>query len=131
MGISKKILTIILSIGLLFAVSCGDKPTGSGTGGTDGGVDSELIAAYNGNFYKNGNDWFYINGVNIYKKNFASKPNPTDFTENDKIQNLKTSKQENVILYNNEYIFEFVENGVSVIDRTQGESSIPKFYNKV
>ena len=112
-------------------VSCGDRPTGSGTGGTDGGVDSELIAAYNGNFYKNGNDWFYINGVNIYKKNFASKPNPTDFTENDKIQNLKTSKQENVILYNNEYIFEFVENGVSVIDRTQGESSTPKFYNKV
>ena len=30
----KKILTIILSIGLLFLVSCGDRPTGSDTGRT-------------------------------------------------------------------------------------------------
>ena len=34
MRISKKILTIILSIGLLFLVSCGDRPTGSDTGRT-------------------------------------------------------------------------------------------------
>ena len=45
MRISKKILTIILSVGLLFAVSCGDKPTGSTTDGT---IPSE----HNGRTYK-------------------------------------------------------------------------------
>ena len=38
MGIStKKFLTIILSISLLFLVSCGDRPTGSDTGGSGKG----------------------------------------------------------------------------------------------
>ena len=40
MRISKKILTIILSIGLLVVISCGDRPTGSGD------VDNQINALF-------------------------------------------------------------------------------------
>ena len=44
MRISKKFLTIILSIGLLVMISCGDRPTGSTPGAGDGLVSSTPTA---------------------------------------------------------------------------------------
>ena len=44
----KKILIVALSLILLFAISCGDRPTGSTTDG--GGVSGTLPSKYNGNY---------------------------------------------------------------------------------
>ena len=83
----KKILTIILSISLLFAISCGDKPTGSDSGG------SVIPSDYRNRYYKSENPissssggtgygWLYINNDgNIQYAQSANKPTSTDFSE--------------------------------------------------
>ncbi len=53
----KKILTIILAISLLFAISCGDRPTGSTPGAGDGLVSSTPTAT--GSEVKNFADAIY------------------------------------------------------------------------
>ena len=83
----KKILTIILSISLLFAISCGDKPTGSDSGG------SVIPSDYRNRYYKSENPissssggtgygWLYINndGNIQYAQSGAEKPTSTDFS---------------------------------------------------
>ena len=81
----KKILTIILSISLLFAISCGDKPTGSDSGG------SVIPSGYRNRYYKSKNPisssggqgywWLYINNDgNIQYAQSAEKPTLTTFS---------------------------------------------------
>ena len=81
----KKFLTIILSIGLLFLVSCGDKPTGSDSGG------GTIPSTHRDKYYKSVNPisieseqiymWLYINNDgNIQYTRKASEPTSTDFS---------------------------------------------------
>ena len=76
---TKKFLTIILSIGLLFTISCGDRPTGSTTDGT---IPSE----YNGKYYVYQQDsqikWLHIKDGSLYKNEDAtSATTKPEFTE--------------------------------------------------
>ena len=79
---TKKFLTIILSISLLFLVSCGDRPTGSTTDGT---IPSE----YNGKYYVYQDSqikWLHIKDGNLYQNEDAtSATTKPEFTEEHKV----------------------------------------------
>ena len=124
MRISKKILTIILSISLLFLISCGDRPTGSTTDGVSGTIPSE----HNGKCYVSNdkvNDageywWLYIQDGGIYmmqKADNTVKPDLTEFQNNDGGFLSSFTVSGNTYTYGNEefsYIFEFNQNWNSV-----------------
>ena len=120
----KKILTIILSISLLFLISCGDRPTGSTTDGVSGTIPSE----HNGKCYVSNdkvNDageywWLYIQDGGIYmmqKVDNTVKPDLTEFQDNDSGFLATFTVLGNTYTYGNEefsYIFEFNQNWNSV-----------------
>ena len=120
----KKILTIILSISLLFLISCGDRPTGSTTDGVSGTIPSE----HNGKCYVSNNKvndageywWLYIQDGGIYmmqKADNTVKPDLTEFQNNDGGFLSSFTVSGNTYTYGNEefsYIFEFNQNWNSV-----------------
>ena len=83
MRVSKKILTIILSISLLVVISCGDKPTESGEG--------KIPSEYNGRVYKAKHtvatgwavyySWLRIENGGIYFVQKVSSDAPVDLEE--------------------------------------------------
>ena len=125
MRIFKKILTIILSIGLLVVISCGDKPTGS-----DSGV-AKLPSSLEGKYYVQNNSsdnyywWLYIKNGDIYEADsqgntFNKKPN---FTEDKKVSNLQLERENiyKAILNDGqmEYIYDFSDNSIVKLEIKQ------------
>ena len=133
---TKKFLTIILSISLLFLVSCGDRPTGSTTGG--GTIPSE----HNGRTYRqdttsSGNIfWLQIKDGEIYREDGKNDSKPTEFTTKirDMIPNVKIDIQDNGNTYIYDWgtstiTFKFAEdwNSVVMTDAGGGSSSTYNF----
>ena len=132
---TKKFLTIILSISLLFAVSCGDKPTGSTTDGT---IPSE----HNGKTYKQDTTaspssrifWLQIKDGEIYREEGKNDSKPTEFTTKirDMIPNVKITIEGNTYIYDwgtSTITFKFAEdwNSVVMTDAGGGSSSTYNF----
>ena len=131
---TKKFLTIILSISLLFAISCGDRPTGSTTGG--GTIPSE----HNGKTYKQDTTssenifWLQIKDGEIYREYGKNDSKPTEFTTKirDMIPNVEITIEGNTCIYDwgtSTITFKFADdwNSVEMTDAGAGSSSTTKF----
>lgn len=119
---SKKLIMTILSLILLFSISCGDRPTGS--------TADTLPSEYNGNYYVSDvedtnadfyNWWLIIKGGNIYATKGNDKTTkPTNFETN--TNNIVTGPSfkvsGNTYTYDvnsrTSYIFEFNLGGTTV-----------------